>query len=62
MYVTLTLLVHHVNSVVDPEGFIQPPPPPPPPLSPFETKIFYLHGEFSEKSGKINENQVKLTN
>ena len=27
-----------------------------------ETKLFYFHGEFSEKSGKGNENQVKLTN
>ena len=27
---------------------------------PFETKLFHFHGDFSEKSGKIN-NQVKLT-
>ena len=27
---------------------------------PFETKLFHFHGEVSEKSGKIINNQVKL--
>ena len=27
---------------------------------PFETKLFYFHGEFSEKSGKINKYSGKI--
>ena len=37
-------------SVADPEGVRSNPP--------FETKLFHFHGEFSEKSGKIKNNQV----
>ena len=29
------------------------------PLTPFETKLFHFHGEFSENQGKLLNNQVK---
>ena len=29
---------------------------------PYDTKLYHFHGKFSEKSGKLIYNQLKLTN
>ena len=44
-----------LSSVADPEGVCSNPPP-------LEKKIFHFHGVFSEKSGKITNIHVQLTN